>query len=199
MGKKVLVFICFSILCCMGVVKGKGPAGLDAQFDHYKENFVTALWEVYPSWASSVGYHKYDSVLVVPDNASRNTELVFCKANLDSLKQYNLAQLSDANKIDYYLIENQLKYAIWGITEERGYTWNPAVYNVSEGFANMLGNDYDDINTRLRNFYARMKSIPTYYHVAQSNIKHPTKEHVALAIEQIRVACLFLRMILKKR
>ena len=185
MQKRVLVFICFSILVSMNTAIAKNPTpDMNVRFDKYKENFVLALWKVYPSWASSVGYHKYDSVLVIPDDAARKNELSFCKANLDSLKKFKLAELSDANKIDYYLIENQLKYAAWGITEEKAYEWNPASYNVSEGFANMLGNDYDDLNTRLRNFYARMAAVPAYYTAAKNNIKNPTKEHTQLAIEQ---------------
>ena len=86
MQKRVLVFICFSIFGIMNTIKAKSPAqDMNARFDNYKENFVLELWKVYPSWASSVGYHKYDSVLVIPDAAARAKELAFCKANLDSL------------------------------------------------------------------------------------------------------------------
>jgi uncharacterized protein (DUF885 family) len=165
-------------------VSAKLPANTNARFDNYKENFVLELWKTYPSWASSVGYHKYDSVLVIPDDASRNRELAFCKAQLDSLKKFKLAELSDLNKIDYHLIENQLKYAQWGIKEEKAYEWNPALYNVSESFANMLNNDYADLNTRLHSFYVRMDAVSDYYSAAKHNIKNPTKEHTTLAVEQ---------------
>ena len=172
------------MLGIMGTTSAKLPADMNARFDNYKENFVLELWKVYPSWASSVGYHKYDSVLVIPDDASRNREISFCKAQLDSLKKFKLAGLSDLNKIDYHLIENQLKYAQWGIAEEKAYEWNPASYNVSESFANMLSNDYTDLNTRLRNFYTRMDAVSDYYSAAKHNIKNPTKEHTTLAMEQ---------------
>lgn len=184
MIKRTPLFICYFILVCMTGATAKPTIGANSRFDEYKERFVLALWKVYPGWASSVGYHKYDSVLVVPDDASRAKELAFCKAHLDSLKKFKLAELSDANKIDYYLIENQLKNAEWGIKEERAWEWNPAGYNVSESFASMLGNDYDDINTRLRNFYARMASVEDYYAAAKKNIKNPTKEHTELGMEQ---------------
>ncbi len=184
MIKRTSILLCFFILICMETTNAKLPADANARFDSYKENFVLELWKVYPSWASSVGYHKYDSVLLIPDDASRNNELSFCRAHLDSLKKFKLAELSDLNKIDYYLIENQLKYAQWGITEEKAYEWNPASYNVSESFANMLGNDYADLNSRLRNFYVRMGAVSDYYSAAKHNIKNPTKEHTILAMEQ---------------
>ena len=162
-----------------------GASGLaDKQFNIYKGNFVLQLWKVYPGWASSVGYHKYDNVLVVPDDNSRKREMAFCSANLDSLKKFDLTDLSDANKTDYYLIENQLKSAEWGINKQKAYEWNPAGYNVSGDFADILGNNYDSLDNRLHSFYLKMAGIPAYYKAARNNIKNPTKEHTALAIEQ---------------
>src|SRR6185437_13870283 len=119
---------------------------------------------------------KYDTVLVIPNDANRKKELEFCKANLDSLKGFNLSELSDNNKTDYHLIENQLQSTQWAITEEKEYEWNPATYNVSESFAVMLGNDYEPLEKRLHNFYIRMKDIPAYYDAAKHNIKSPTIE-----------------------
>src|SRR6185437_8505108 len=101
---------------------------INSGFDNYKNNFVEALWKIYPTWASSVGYHKYDSVLVIPNDVNRKKELAFFKANLDSLKSFNLSELSDNNKTDYHLIENQLQSTQWAITEEKEYEWNPATY-----------------------------------------------------------------------
>jgi uncharacterized protein (DUF885 family) len=168
----------------MTIAKAGGGNAADKRFDAYKERFIIELWKVYPAWASSVGYHKYDDVLVVPDENSRGREMAFCKAHLDSLKKYQLADLSDVNKTDYYLIDNQLKYAMWGITDEKQYEWDPSAYNVSGGFADMLGNNYDSLNVRLRSFYTRMAQIPAYYSAAKRNIRKPTKEHTDLAIEQ---------------
>ncbi len=183
MRKLHLIFICLSVIY-MNAATATPNTSADKNFNAYKERFILAMWKVYPAWASSVGYHKYDDVLVVPDEASREKELAFCKANLDSLQKYPLTNLTDANKIDYHLVENQLKYAIWGIKEQKSYEWDPSGYNVSGGFADMLGNDYENIDSRLRNFYTRMASIPAYYVAAKNNIKNPTKEHTALAIEQ---------------
>ena len=58
----------------------------DSLFDAFKQNFVEDLWKMYPSWAASQGYHKYDSVLVVPNDESSAKELAFCKATSAMLK-----------------------------------------------------------------------------------------------------------------
>ena len=76
------------------------------KFDKYKDGFVTALWEINPGWASGVGYHKFDNLLVVPNAAEEKKQLDFENAQLDSLKQFKLEDLSDNNKTDFQMIKN---------------------------------------------------------------------------------------------
>ena len=95
----------------------KMVADMNVQFEKYKAGFIEELWKVYPGWASNQGYHKYDSILVVPNDASRKKELSFANSNLDSLKTYNWGGLSDNNKTDYYMIQNQLNSTVWSINE----------------------------------------------------------------------------------
>lgn len=159
-------------------------SNLNPAFDNYKERFIEALWKIYPGWASSQGYHKYDSILIVPNNESRAKELAFAKANLDSLRSFNIDSLSDNNKTDYHMIENQLKSIDWTLNELRSFEWNPSEYNVSGAFAEILNGNYDSLDVRLRNFYLKMANIPAYYEAAKKNIKNPTVEHTKLAIDQ---------------
>ncbi len=157
---------------------------MDAKFNKYKEAFVLEMWKVYPGWASSVGYHKYDNVLIVPNEASRKNEAAFCNKQLAELHKFQLNGLSDLNKVDYHLIENQLKYAVWSIEELLAWQWDPTNYNVCGSFADMLGNTYAPLDTRLKSFKAKMANVPAFYAAAKLNVKHPTREHTQLAIEQ---------------
>lgn len=187
--KKILLasVVCLSLAACGGDTKTsetKTVADMNPQFEKYKEQFIENLWKTYPGWASSQGYHKYDSVLVVPDDASRAKELAFAKSNLDSLKTFSLEGLSDNNKTDYYMIENQLKSIEWSVNEMKSYEWNPSEYNVSGAFAEILNGTYDSLDVRLRNFYLKMANVPAFYEAAKKNIKNPTVEHTQLAIEQ---------------
>ncbi len=159
-------------------------AQADTAFSVYKEGLILRFWEMYPTWASSVGFHKYDDVLNIPDQAQRNKEQTFLNAELDSLKKFNPEQLSDNNRTDYYLIENQLKASVWGNLDMKSYEWDPSSYNVGSIFGDMLNNNYDDLDVRLRSFYKRMENIPAFYEAAKANIKNPTIEHTQLAIDQ---------------
>lgn len=164
--------------------QGQTAVVANAGFDAYKNLFVEALWKVYPEWASSQGYHKYDSVLTVPDEAARTKQLNFAKAQLDSLKGFTLDSLSANNKTDYYMMQNQLESIVWGITEQKSFEWNPSEYNVCGGFAEMLNNNYDSLDVRVKNFYLKMAAVPAFYAAAEKNIKNPTLEHTQLAIDQ---------------
>jgi uncharacterized protein (DUF885 family) len=185
--KKILAFTGLAILMACHSENPKTTQTTpnpDDRFDQYKEHFIEHLWELYPGWASGQGYHKYDSVLVVPDEAQRTKELGFCKANLDSLKQFELSSLSDNNKTDYHMIESQLRSTEWYANEFRSYEWNPSDYNVCGGFAEMLANNYDSLDVRLHSFYLKMKNIPAYYEAAKQQLKAMADEYKQLAIDQ---------------
>jgi uncharacterized protein (DUF885 family) len=180
-----LLLIATIILSCSQDKKGNdNSASQDSTFNNYKENFVLRLWEMYPAWASSVGYHKYDNVLNVPDAAQREKELKFNLAELDSLKGFDLQNLNDNNRTDYLLIENQLKASVWGINDLKGYEWDPSSYNIGSTFGDMINNNYDSLDNRIRNFFLRMENIPAYFEAAKKNISNPTAEHTRLAIDQ---------------
>jgi Bacterial protein of unknown function (DUF885) len=156
----------------------------DKSFDKFKNTFVENLWKINPEWASNLGYHKYDAVLLVPDAKYRQAQLNFVKANLDSLKKYPIEELSDNNKTDFYIIKNQLESTAFNINELKSYEWNPAEYNVCGSFSEILNGNYESLENRLRNFNLKMKNIHGFYTAAKENIKNPTLEHKQLAIDQ---------------
>ena len=55
--------------------------------------------------------------MFVPNAEYDTRQLAFANANLDSLKAFDLKKLSDNNKTDFYMIENQLKSIVWSINE----------------------------------------------------------------------------------
>ncbi len=181
---KSFITICFILFAALFANAQSTLTGADKSFNNYKEKFVLALWKQYPAWASSQGFHAYDSVLVVPNEAERVSSIAFCTQQLAALKKINAIALSDNNKIDYKMMEAELESRKWYTTDFKSYEWNPANYNVCGAFAEMLANDYDKLDTRLRNFYLKMKHVNAYYEAAKANLKNPTIEHTKLAIDQ---------------
>ncbi len=161
-----------------------GLAPADPAFDRYKGHFLDALWKQYPDWATSAGYHRYDSVLVIPDEQSRRNDLAFVKAQLDSLNQFEVGRLSALNQIDYCLIQNQLRSTRWEIDTLRSYEWNPASYNVIGSFAFILSEPYAPLATRLRRFHQKMAAIPAYYEAVRKQLRNPVVELTKLAADR---------------
>ncbi len=185
MNKTIWALIAACALsACSGSSNKRAHEDMNADFDQYKNRFVEALWTVYPSWASSQGYHRWDSLLVVPNEAARERELSFARANLDSLHSYDPERLHANNRTDYHILEQQLEGIVFNITELKAYQWDPSAYNIGETFASILVNNYDTLDARLRSFGKRAASIPAYYEAAKQNIINPTKEHTQLAIDQ---------------
>jgi uncharacterized protein (DUF885 family) len=180
----VSIFTISLLFSCNKSTKSNEDKALDGKFDKYKDGFVTSLWKINPGWASGVGYHKYDSILSVPDANEEKIQLEFVNAQLDSLKQYNLDNLSDNNKTDFYMIKNQLEATVFSIKEMKSSEWNPSEYNVCGSFAEILNGKYDSLEVRLRAFNTKMNNVPAYYEAAKKNIKNPTVEHTELAIAQ---------------
>ncbi|RYD80439.1 MAG: DUF885 domain-containing protein [Sphingobacteriales bacterium] len=158
----------------------------DDKFDRFKGNFIEAMWKVYPGWANGVGYHKYDSILVVPDAQSRERELAFAKTYLDSLQTFKTEELSANNQIDFKLMENQLKYSEWNINKFKAWQWDPSMYNVGESFALLISETYAPLENRLHSFAAKLNSVESYYAAAKQNINKPSIPHTDLAIAQNR-------------
>jgi uncharacterized protein (DUF885 family) len=182
--KKLSLLIIIAILSFSCKKEAADPKIANAQFDKYKNSFVENLWKVYPEWASNQGYHKYDSVLKVPTSDYRKEQLAFAEANLDSLKSYDVEDLSDANVTDYYMVKNLLEGAVFSVKELKSFEWDPSSYNVCGSFAEILNGNYDSLENRIRNINLKLDNIPAYYKAAKSNIKNPTIEHTLLAIDQ---------------
>ena len=184
--KKTLLSLSFLIVLfsCNKKDNVGSETDLNAKFDQYKTYFVEELWKVSPEWASSQGFHKYDSILIIPTVENDQMQLKFAKTHLDSLHNYPLESLSDNNKTDAQMMQNLLKGFQFSIDELKSSTWNPSQYNVCGSFAEILNGNYDTLENRLRDFDKKMDNIPGYYEAALLKIKNPTVEHTQLAIAQ---------------
>ncbi|UYZ60499.1 DUF885 domain-containing protein [Hymenobacter latericus] len=158
----------------------------DVGFDRYKQRFVDSLWYYNPGWASSVGYHKYDSLLVIPTAGRRQQEARAYDRWLQELRGFELEKLSVNNQTDYQLMRNMLQSSRWYDDTLRTWQWNPAQYNLSEPVAEILNGRYQPLDRRLRSISLKISRAAEFYEAAKSNLKNPTKEHLELAILQNR-------------
>ncbi|HNQ13843.1 MAG TPA: DUF885 domain-containing protein, partial [Bacteroidia bacterium] len=157
---------------------------VDQDFERYKDTFIESIWKLNPSWAMYVGYHKYDSVLLVPDSNYLVSQVATYESLLNELKKIDEGSLNQNNKVDYWMMRDFVLSSLWYAKEFKSHEWNPAVYNVGGEFAEILNGRFATLDERMRSVFLRMQNVPHYYQVAESNISNPTKEHTELAILQ---------------
>lgn len=178
----------FNVICTVMLVlfslQVMAKSNSNSAFNKYKIGFINRLWKLYPDWATGVGYHAYDSVLNIPNANQRMKEKTFFSIELKTLKHFSYEQLSDANKIDYRILEDYINYGIWQIDQYKSWQWNPADYNVGSSFAYILSENYAPLKKRLADFYIKLKNVPAYYEAAKQHIYQPSEVHLKLAIDQ---------------
>ncbi len=164
----------------------KDKMGFRNAFASYKENFIKNLWKMYPEWATSVGYHNYDSLLTVSDDQFRLRESNFIQKSKAMLLAINKDSLSTSDQMDYLQINNFLEQNLWSSSQLKQYQWDPSMYNVAGNFSFILTENYSTLNERLKSLFNKMNYVDAYYAAARKNIQNPTKEHTALAISQLK-------------
>ncbi|RPD48552.1 DUF885 domain-containing protein [Hymenobacter sediminis] len=160
------------------------PETVDADFDRYKQRFIDSLWYYNPEWASSAGYHRYDSLLVIPTAGRRQTEAAALARRRKEMEIFKVEDLSVNNQTDYRLLQNYLESARFYADTLRDWQWNPAGYNLGSSVAEILNGRYHPLDRRLRAISSKISRSADYYEAAKQNIQTPTREHTNLAILQ---------------
>jgi len=185
--RKIFIYFIFSYAMTSSSITGfaQHPENeSDKAFNQYKNQFIEQLWQLYPGWATETGYHRYDDLLNVYDNAFRNQIHKYAHRHLDSISRYEKQSLSSLNKMDAAIMKSFLESQLFGVDELKSWQWDPSIYNASGTISFMLSEQYAPLADRLHSINSRLKKIPAYYKVAIQNIKQPSAEHLKLAIEQ---------------
>jgi uncharacterized protein (DUF885 family) len=170
--------------CSQSEKSGTATSNADARFDTFKNQFIEALWRQNPDYASSQGYHKYDSLLVIPNAAQRQSDDAFAQKYLAALGKFSPDSLSPNNQIDLRLLRNELRAERWYADTLKAWQWNPASYNLGAAVGDLLNGRHYPLDRRLRNISDKLAGAQAFYQAAEANIQQPTREHTALAVKQ---------------
>lgn len=163
----------------------KNDEKLNESFENFKTSFIERLWQVNPTWASHMGYHKFDAMLDLPSVSYRQRRLEVYKQLKDELDTFSQTKLSASNQTDYALLLNFLDSEKWYITQYRAYEWDPSSYNLGGAFDAALQNKMDSPEVLLKKISKKLEGVPQYYQLAKANLKNATAEHTALALQQL--------------
>ena len=156
----------------------------DARFDRFKSQLILDLWRLNPDFAASQGFHKYDSLLVIPDAAQRQRDAAFVAQGQRALAGFGLDSLSPGNQTDYRLLANQLQGSRWYADTLQSWQWNPAEYNLGASVGDLLNGRHYRLDRRLRNISDKLAQAGAYYAAARANLHNPTREHAEMGAQQ---------------
>lgn len=193
MKKTILFLLPLALLACTSgttettkkVVTVRVP-DINTAFEAFTDSFINHLWLYQPEWATQVGYHKNDNLLILPNDSSRQAYLAFAQRELATIEQFHPDSLTASQRIDQDLVRNELEKAIWSLTQLKQYEWDPSLYNPTGLIAFMLSENYAPISERLSDIYERLLRFPDYYLAAAASLRNPVPELKTLAIQQLK-------------
>jgi uncharacterized protein (DUF885 family) len=146
----------------------------------YLENMI----ERDPERATQLGDHRFDHLLSDRSLDAIKSNLKRDRDWLDSLGTIDTSELDIANRIDYRILLNGIKYSIFRNDTLREYEWNPRRYNPGEAIYQLTAHDFAPPADRLRNVKGRLQGIPKLLMDARANLKNPPQVYTETAILQ---------------
>ena len=185
--KKLLYFTFFAALLACGNQEQKTvePTVEIQDFEKFAAEFIDDMWAMNPISASYQGVHDYDDKMPIPNEARKQFKMKFAKDWLAKLNAFDYEKLSEADKIDFHLIEDDLKNTSFYTNDFKMGEWNPASYNIGGAFFQVINYQKHSLDKRLEDINAKLDYVDAYYAQAKENIKTPTEVHTNLAIQQL--------------
>ncbi|MFQ6115753.1 MAG: DUF885 family protein, partial [bacterium] len=178
------IFVILIMVVVFNLVSCEQKPSADQRFEALAKNYIEELLKINPQWATSLGDHRYDHLLNDYSLAGIERNRRLHKAYLDSLAKIDVTQLNKVNKIDYKILQSNLRYTIFHLDTLREYEWNPLVYNIGGAIYGLIAREFAPLKERLLNVKKRLKAIPTVIVHAKKNLKNPPKIHTETAILQ---------------
>ncbi|MFN7593266.1 MAG: DUF885 domain-containing protein [Bacteroidota bacterium] len=157
---------------------------MNTTFESLTVQLVHDFMTLNPTWALSIGLHTNDSTLEVLTPDLRKDKLNRYSTWADSLQSFPDDKLSMRNRMDKSMLLNYFNYFKWQSEIFKSHTWNPAEYNIGEGFDLVINNPDATLNQKLEYVLARLYRVPAYFDNAKKQLVNPTPEHTQLAITQ---------------
>jgi uncharacterized protein (DUF885 family) len=131
-----------------------------AELDALEPRIVDHLFELQPSYAVGLGLHRYDGL--VPDLSRPATESWSVRADalLGQLSRLDEAKLSDARRIDRFLLRLLLESPLFDLREAEDLDRNPMSYVGAVGLTPYLVREYAPVEDRVRAVVRILEGVP---------------------------------------
>ena len=164
----------------------RASSSADATFEKLARASIEELLVTHPETATTLGDHRFDDRLTDYSAAARAAEEKSLRAQLGALQQIDAAALTGANRVDAQILRLNLEAALFQLTEERPFEWNPLSYNdsLAGSVYALTVREFAPAEQRLRNVIRRLDGMPRVLEQIKANLKNPPRIHTETAIQQ---------------
>jgi uncharacterized protein (DUF885 family) len=140
------------------------PGDAQAAFAALSEDYIDTLTRLDPVQATQLGDHRFDGRLPDITSSGRAKERAEWVRLQRRLAQIDRAALSRDSQVDYLLLDNQLRYAVWQLDTLREWSWNPQLYNdlAANSLYSLVARDFAPWPQRLKSAIERMEKLPAF-------------------------------------
>lgn len=193
---RVAIKLVTGALCIFLTVVTTQATSEDEAFQAIAKEYVEALLQMHPEYATELGDHRFDGQLTDYSPETRAKALASDREFLKRLEAFtDTSKLTGANQIDLRILRENIEGEIFDLEELKEAEWNPLVYNQS--LANSLyllvARDFALAKERIANLRKRMEGIPNVIEQAKKNLQHPPRVYTDTAIEQAQGAVALVR------
>lgn len=178
----------------LGVIAVPAAPSSDAALQSFFQEYLDGWFQRQPLSATSLGDHRFDAELESVSTGSRKEWLAFTRRTLEALpRRVGLAGLSDAARVDYEIVRDELQRSIWLAGNFDPFETDPRVYTsyISDSVYLLLAQSTLPRETNVANSIARMRRIPEILAEARENLRNPPRAHLETAIGQTQGAIRF--------
>jgi uncharacterized protein (DUF885 family) len=171
----------------LGLNRGSWAAAGNAttkRFYQQTESFLQKYLKLNPETATALGDHRYDGEWCDCSPKGIAALADFYETSLNDLWKLDSSQLSEADRVDADILQNNCKLAIFVIRELKEFSWNPLIYNPGGALNVLLARDFAPLGSRLKSLQSRLAGLPKVLEGAKQNLKNPPKLYTQTAIQQ---------------
>lgn len=162
----------------------------DQRFEQLAKRYIDESPALSPIGATTLGDHRFDSLVDEVSDAARQRERAFYQRYLGELAKLDRKQLSRENQVDYQLLTQQLRGDLWRLDELQEWAWNPVAYTQLTGGAiyGLMAREFAPLEKRLNHVADRLEKLPKLYEQIRGTLdaKRVPPIHAETAVKQNR-------------
>jgi uncharacterized protein (DUF885 family) len=140
-----------------------------------------------PTQGTAAGFHQYDNQLENYSRASLDKQVAVLKDFQKLVGKIDLQQLSAEQRVDQWLLLNDINARLLTLENIRPWEKNPDIYSssITNSIFVIMARTFAPPEQRLKSVIAREKQVPAVFQAARQNLKNSPPIFVDVALEQI--------------